>query len=237
MPLTWLIGPADVIHRLIRRPDAARIVDLRCVVAPREVRGREFVGEGRVIEARDDLLAVRACARDRVDEVLRSADAAPVREREVDGIGGLPGDEILMRDEARVQVRCEHAIADDELLAHRKVRAGLALRDERVGCGTAGNAALAIEPVHASAVVVGVVVGKRMAVAAGRRERQRVQRHRLTVGAQAAACRIGVRKPVEEVVEAAVLLHDDDDVLNLSRAWNRERRRRRLLRRRDDRRP
>ena len=154
----------------------------------------------------------------------------------VDGRVRLPGDDILMGLETLVDVRREHIVAEHELARDVEVRLGLAVRNvgvRGVRRAPAAERRLLVESVHlavrardaAGAVARGEVRRGVVVDAPRRLQRNRPQRDRLPLGIHAARDRVGARVPLEEVVERAVLLHDDHHVLDL-----RSRRERRVRR-------
>ena len=138
-----------------------------------------------------------------------------------------------MRDEAAgIEVRCKHVIRQNVSTRHGKVRRRLPMRDVRIlrmrYRGTRVRAVpasdvLAIETVHAA-----IGTGKRSPAVAGFEKRvramveipprlqpYRLQRNPLTAIVVTVRHRMRARIFIEQIIEAAVLLDDDDDVGDL----------------------
>ena len=121
-----------------------------------------------------------------------------------------------MRAPTGVDLRCEHAIRQDALLRQCEVGSGLTLLDVGVG-GVRRRRAIRepdqVEAVHLAAVELGqeidlVVVG----IVAGE-DPGRLELHGRARAGHAARRRVGAGIAVEEVIEAAILLNDEDHVL------------------------
>src|SRR5579863_718147 len=133
---------------------------------------------------------------------------------------------------AAVEIRGKHFVGEDVLLRHCEIRLGFGLRNVCVlGCsvGTAWAALrtsarylLLIEAVHfalgprkAALTVAGLEIRLRAVLHVPRRfERNRNQRDFLTGAGVAVRLRVGSWIALEQVIERAVLLNDDDDVLD-----------------------
>ena len=222
-----------MLDRLIGAPDPEIAVDGRGVEAPREAGRVELVAQRRRIPA-DDLVAVDLTLLvHHADEVAGTAGTTPRSPRVVHRGLGLSRDDVLMRDEAaRVEVRRVHLIGQHVLLAHVEVWLRLGVRDvavlrvrirARVASTTAAHPFL-IESVH-----LAIGTGETPRAVAGLEERgravieipcglepDRLERD-LLIGRVVAILRgFCAGKTVEQVIEGAVLLNDDDDVLDLA---------------------
>src|SRR5262249_47034820 len=127
-----------------------------------------------------------------------------------------------------VKVRGIHLIGEHVLFADREERLRFGVRDVRVRrigwTGAVAAVPFSIKPVHlavgardasgpvaGSEVARGIVLDVPPSFESDRRERYLLAGTRIAVRARRCA-----RKPVEEIVERAVLLNDDDDVLDLA---------------------
>ncbi len=204
---------------------AAVVADDGAVVLPRLVRRVEARRERIVIEARERPLR-RAAAR-KTDPRIRSLGciATPrhavgrVDDVVVRRLARLRRDQELMRREAVGRVGLKHVIAEREALRHGPVRLDLGARDVRVRevlRQTFADEVLQVEAVHLAAVVLGVEVAAHVAEVAGALERVRLQCDVLARVREAARRCVGAVIAAEQVGERTVLLHDDDDVLDLT---------------------
>jgi hypothetical protein len=154
------------------------------------------------------------------------------------------GYQILMTDEAVAAFGREHVVGQDVLLRQRPVWSDLRgidvlIRQQRI-VGARQHDRF-IEPVHLAMIVVDLegVIGMRHVdrideIVFGKRNGRSVVPH-------SARRAVGTRKGREKVIEAAILLNDDDDVLDVfghrrrgrrQAALRRKRRRHRLRARR-----
>ncbi len=132
-----------------------------------------------------------------------------------------------MRGETRTRLTRKHPIAKNVLLGHRKVRFHFGLRNVGVGTHVLRCTGMAtartvggfeVESVHHPAVVCGVEGDVRV-VDIERRGQQRLLKVDVTpAGIEAGRYRIGTGQSVEKIVDRAVLLKDDDDVLDFATA-------------------
>ena len=133
---------------------------------------------------------------------------------------GAAGYEVLMGGEASAALRLKHVVDKHVLLRNIPVRLYLRVLDvlirtrSRLACAVAAEA-FQFESIHFSAVVVAHVSLPGMAEIAGLREVCGAQLDRSAMRAQAGRGSVGPREGCEEIVEAAVLLDDQDDVLDV----------------------
>ena len=213
---------------LISAPDAAVAIVSGRVEAPRESRGVHLVAQRLVVKTHRDGATVLTFLRNRINVVAAAgARTTPVARRIVDGGAGLTGDDILMRDEAAgIEVRGEHLVGQHVVLAQIKVRLGFgyAARSCTARCCTtcipstrcrsrsSGNRCREGCPCRCKPPrtrPTGVRYPKRS-------PSRSAQRDLLPTGVVSILSGFGLRESVEQIVEAAVLLNDDNDVLDFA---------------------
>ena len=234
------IGPiVDVLHGLVRRPlatAAARKITVRAgVEAPREFGAVELVPERLIVVAWRDVAAVRAILRNRLNGGAAASVTAPQAPGHVDARVRLRGDDVLMGGEAFVELRLEHPVGQNPLVRHVEIRLGVCVRHVDVHrvpdtFGAAG-VQLSVETVHpalrpgqrSGSVTIREHRPCRMVEHVLVRERHRPQPDRSALSIAAARHGVGAGIPLEEVIEASVLLHDVDDVRDLAGTGGTER--------------
>ncbi len=119
-----------------------------------------------------------------------------------------------MSDEAGPGVGLEHAIAERERAGKLPVGLGLRLRDIGVGKIRNGVALGMIEAIHGPIIKVCIPADMAMVYVRALLEGDRLKGDGLTM-AHPGLDGVGTRKAVEQVIKGAVLLHYDDNVLDL----------------------
>jgi hypothetical protein len=144
-------------------------------------------------------------------------------------------DDVLVRDEALVELRLEHAVGEHAFARHGEVRRGFAVRNVDVlrifefGRSAAGE--FLVESVHpavcaaqpAGAATGGEHGGGRVIDLVMGAEAHRLELDRLAGRDLAAGNGVRSRIALKEIIEAAVFLNDIDDVFYLARAGRAER--------------
>ena len=129
----------------------------------------------------------------------------------------VAADDILMRGETAAGFRREHMVGQDVVFGHRPIRLYLSRIDVLIRAFLTVHVVRVnfVPAVHFAVVVidrerdVAVVQGIRTLKIALR------QWNRRTVAHESLGDRICTRKVLEQVVDGAVLLHHDDDVLDM----------------------
>ena len=160
--------------------------------------------------------------------------AAPRSARKVDRRLGLRRDDVLVRDKAaRIEVRGVHLVGQRRTACPSQIRLRLAraarnytadsCSGRRPGLAAAAHV-LVVKAVH-------LAIGARDAARAVARrsktrmnrarcptwfQRDRLERNLLVGSVITVRCRLGAGKRVKQIVKRAILLNDDDDVLNLA---------------------
>ena len=137
-------------------------------------------------------------------------------------VRGGAAQKILMCWETWSLVRLEHAVAERVLSRHLEIGLGLRPRHEGIGAVPTQRTFGAlpavrsheIESVELPVGIFGQVCAVRVRYVVGRLERFALQRYAPAVRVSSGAHRVGAGKAVKEVVGRAVLLNDDDDVLD-----------------------
>ena len=231
---------ANVLDRIEGRPDVAQTVQRRGVVAPRNAGGIRYIGERRKVEARKRTGHFDAQSVEPRYGRVRRRIAAPREAGRLEmvriarGQVRLAGHEVEVGRKTGPRVRLKHVIGQGPALGHRPVRFDLRARDVGVGerRRLTRRSRHLIPAVHASVVVLlhersvlVIDVGREVQI-------DRLERHPARV-AESRGSAIRARKTLEEIIERAVLLNDDDHVLDVlpqigAEALDRGRRRRRL---------
>ena len=206
-------------------------MDLARIKAPRQAGRIQLIAERLVVEAGPFVWTERPLGGQRLHEIGRATAAAPAERRKIDGMARFPGDQVLVCDEAFVELRREHSVGNHELMRHIEVGLGVAVRDVDVrAVGGTANLPLQVEPIHLAVLAGRAAVARleklirRMVDLIVRGQTNRLQRYDGTRRAPTAGHSVGAGKALEEVVEAAIFLHDDHDVRNAARRlWARRR--------------
>ena len=142
-----------------------------------------------------------------------------------------------MRRKARAELGGKHVVGDHVLLGHLPVGLDLTVLEVRVHVGGWNSSAFTglVEAVHLSVSPVGDAGIPKVIEPDRRRKADRSQRDPFSVVREPIGTRIGARITGKEVIETAILLNDDDDVLERRLDVN-DRGRRRGRRRRHERR-
>jgi hypothetical protein len=122
------------------------------------------------------------------------------------------GDEVLVRDEARSGVRLEHVIGEGVLAREVEVRLVLGRRHLRVGRQRRVGG---VEAVHAAVVVLRLPVLVRVRDVIGLDHARVDQGNHGAVVLDPHRFRVRTLEAVEQVIDGAVLLDDDDHVLHV----------------------
>ena len=190
----------------------------------------ELVGQRLIIEAGLLFGSARiAVLRNRCNHVGRTALTTPGSIWQIDRGVGLRRNDVLMRDETLVELRLKHFVGEHPLVRHVEVWLRLAMRNVNVlrmlQVPRIVPTRFVVEAVHAA------FRSWKRAGSATRREHRlggviddvisaearRHQLDRLAVRVLTLRNGVGAGIPLEEIVEAAVLLHDVDDVLDFAR--------------------
>ena len=217
---------ANVANCLIPGPTRRRRCDVARVEAPAQSGRVELVAERRCSRSRPLLVADLPLLGERGDLVALAAVAAPVAVREIDARCACAGDDVLVRHEALVEMRLEHRVGEHAFVRHVEVRLRFLVRHVHVlrVLRTAGRT-LQVEPVHTalrSRQSASPTIARRdhriceWSMTYCRLETDRLQRDLVADVIVAESRGVRARIAVEHVVERAVLLHDDDDVLDLA---------------------
>ena len=163
--------------------------------------------------------------RECMDAITRFSPAPPRTAGRVDRAARICGHHELMRDETTVEVGCKHLVGQYILVCHLPIRLDLGFRNVGVRSilGSSKPRELLFPAVHL-AVGAGELAFFCIARVEERfrkvsdvprlREILRAQNDLLTVGVVAVLARRRSRISLEQVVERAVLLDDEDDVGN-----------------------
>ena len=219
------VGPVlDVIDGLKPDPVPGGVLRDRRVRAPCQAVAVQFVGERRLVEAGRFHRPDGPIVVERRD--LRTT--TPVSGRQIDGTLRLTRDQILVSDEAGVEVRLEVAISEHVLVRDLEVEFRLRRIDvtvHRLLVRRVSVERLLVESVHLAVIVVAEKVRQPVLDVEADVDRQRLELNRRTGRVDAAVDGVGAGIAVKEVIEAAVLLDDQDDVFD-GRDDRRPRRRR-----------